>query len=343
MRTMKFITFLVGTLLVMGAAVRGSADDAEDEARIRAGLYPKLAQLPDGAGIRSTFDKAFSGVPSAAPELMALLRHSDINVAHEAAHVLGRFSSAEAAAALKDVFANDSRGLVRGGALTGLRRMGDPETASLAVSALSDSNGLVQFVGVGVLGLLKDNRNSPAILNRLDSIEQLEPESREVMLDAILETLGELGDPPGSTAVRDRLVSEANKKTNEWDVRLAAARALEAMGLADPARRVLDRLDARLTYRRMLNLEGGIARLASSRNLTIEGQSQLDSLLSELRASDPKDKDDYWGRPLRATFVSKGVFNVISDGPDKAAGTADDLSTGEAFNVYDLRVFADLF
>jgi HEAT repeat protein len=340
MRKTKLIVLL---LILVFAAVRASTDDAEDEARIRAGLYPKLATLSDGSAIRTTFDKALTGDPSAAPGLTALLKHSDINVAHEAAHVLGRFSSPEAAAALKDVFAHDGRALVRGGALTGLRRMGDPETASLAVSALSDSDGLVQFVGVGVLGLLKDSRNSPAILGRLDSIDQLEPESRKVLLDEILETLGELGDPPGSTAVRDRLAGEANKKTNEWDVRLAAARALEAMGMAALARRVLDRDDAGLTYDRMVVLRGKITRLASSKKLTIGGQGPLDSLLSELKASDPKDKDDYWGRPLRVRFVSMGVFNVVSDGPDKAVDTTDDLSTAEAFYVYDRRVFADLF
>jgi hypothetical protein len=337
MRTSRLVILLLSMLSVVGGAAPASADDAEDEADIRAGLYPKLAQLPGGDGIRRTFDKAFSGDSSAAPELMALLRHSDINVAHEAAHVLGRFPSAEAAAALKDVFANETRGLVRVGALTGLTRMADAATASLAVSALSDSEGIVQLGGVGVLGLLRDSRNSASILAYLDSA------SPQVPPEEVFGTLGELGDPPGSTAVRDRLASESNKKTNEWDVRLAAARALETMGMADLARRVLDRDDAGLTYDRMVVLRGKIARLASSRNLTIEGQSQLDSLLGELKASDPKGKDDYWGRPLRARFVSKGVFNVVSDGPDKTADTGDDLSTGEAFNVYDRRVFADLF
>jgi len=37
------------------------------------------------------------------------------------------------------------------------------------------------------------------------------------------------------------------------------------------------------------------------------------------------------------------AFNVVSDGPDGAAGTTDDLSTTETFDAYVARVFGDLF
>jgi hypothetical protein len=42
-------------------------------------------------------------------------------------------------------------------------------------------------------------------------------------------------------------------------------------------------------------------------------------------------------------FVVPTGFNVVSDGPDRTARTADDMSTAELFDVYEARVFGDLF
>jgi hypothetical protein len=41
--------------------------------------------------------------------------------------------------------------------------------------------------------------------------------------------MGTLGDPPGSTAVRDRLLAEANDKRHSFDLRYGAALGLKAM------------------------------------------------------------------------------------------------------------------
>lgn len=40
-----------------------------------------------------------------------------------------------------------------------------------------------------------------------------------------------------------------------------------------------------------------------------------------------RDRKDTWGRPLHIVAKSAGEFEVISDGPDRIAGTSDDLTS----------------
>ena len=44
-------------------------------------------------------------------------------------------------------------------------------------------------------------------------------------------------------------------------------------------------------------------------------QAAIDSVLDRIGAH--RVRDDYWGRSLRVIFISRGVFRVVSDGPDQ--------------------------
>jgi hypothetical protein len=91
----------------------------------------------------------------------------------------------------------------------------------------------------------------------------------------------------------------------------------------------------------LLTLESIIRRAAATARTTLNSQGALDLLLAQTDAGN--DRNDLWDRPLRLSFVSPGVFHVISDGPDKKPNTTDDMSTAEPFKAYDQRVFGDLF
>ena len=56
----------------------------------------------------------------------------------------------------------------------------------------------------------------------------------------LLESLGRMGDPEGSTSVRDRLLQVAQDKSLDFDLRLGAANGLETMGLGESVKAVLD-------------------------------------------------------------------------------------------------------
>lgn len=324
--------------LFLMAATLASADegwDAQETRFLREQLYLRIEHLPDFASIKQTFEKAIAGDGSAASELAVLVRHSNEDAAGAAAQALGRFPSEAASTALRQTYTNDGRFIVRVNALFGLSRMRDPATASLALAALNDENVIIQGGGLGALEGLGDSAHSAAILQYMDRQSPGEADG-----DLLL-AVGKLGDPPGSTAVRDRLVSEANKKTNALGVRYAAARGLKAMGLANLVKPILDIMYARNTSDSLSVVKGAMQALAAKRGVTVKGQGDVDALLRDIQVG--RHKEDTWGRPLRARFVSQGVFHVVSDGPDMTSDTADDMSTAETLTTYLHRVFPDQF
>jgi HEAT repeat protein len=326
-------------IVLLAAALVVAADegwDARETRGVRQVIYPAIEHLPDFVQIKETFEKGLAGDATAAPALVTLVKHTNEDVAGTAAEMLGRFPSEAASAALKESYSADPRSIVRAHALAGLARMKDGATASLAIAALSGDDEPLQGAGLGALELLGDNTNSGAILQYLDR----HPE--EVSGD-LLESLGQLGDPPGSTAVRDKLLAEANKKTNRFGLRYSAALGLQAMGLADLVKPLLDYSKAENTNSDMIVLKGAMERLAASRGVTIKGQADVDTLLRDADVTEKRYKTDLWKRPIRARFVSQGLFHVVSDGPDMTPDTSDDLSSGEAWTVYVRRVFPDLF
>jgi hypothetical protein len=310
--------------------------DQDQTRAVRDLTYPLVARLPDGATLRATLDGALSGDPSVVPDLITLMGHSNDDVAVSAAKLLGRFLDPRASVALKRVLAEDPRPLMRSIALASLGRMRDPGAATLALAALSSADDYMKGAGGTALGLIGDNTNTPAILDYLDSMA-----SRGILDTGAFDILAELGDPPGSTAARDRLLAEANKKTNDFDDRLQAALALKKMGLAQLVIRLLDRSDALDTRNSITTLKGAITAFAAGRGIQLRDQASLDGVLA--RIDEPSIRSDSWGRLLRARFVSIGIFDVVCDGPDRTPNTADDMSTAEPFPAYDKRVFADLF
>jgi hypothetical protein len=324
--------------LFLIAATLARADegwDAQEARFLRDQLYLQIEHLPDFASIKQTFEKAIVGDASAASELATLVRHSNEDVAGAAAQALGRFPSEAASVALRNAYTNNGRFTVRVNALAGLARMRDPATANLALAALNDENVIIQGGGLGALEGLGDSAYSTAILQYMDRQSPGEADG-----DLLL-AVGKLGDPPGSTAVRDRLVSEANKKTNPFDVRYGAARGLKEMGLANLVKPIFDIACARNTNDSLIVVKGAMVALAAKRGITVKGQGDVDTLLRDIQVG--RHKEDTWGRPLRAKFVSQGVFHVVSDGPDTTPDTTDDMSTAETLDAYLDRIFPDQF
>jgi hypothetical protein len=329
---------VIGTCVLLCAVLPVSADEEWDarEARGVRRTYPAFENVSDFAQVKDVFERGLSGDATVAPALAALVKHANEDVASIAAQMVGRFPSEMVSTALQGSYASDPRLLVRAGALAGLARMKDPATAPLALAALSSDNEDMREIGLGALERLGDNRHAAAILQYLDQ------HRAEVSVD-MLENLGRMGDPPGSTAVRDRLLAEANNKRNRFNTRHSAALALESMGLAHLVKPILNYSDAVNTNSTLIVVKGTMEDLAVERSLTVKGQADVDVLLRDIKFSDPRRKQDEWERPLRAKFVSQGVFHVVSDGPDMAPETEDDLSTAEPWIVYRNRVFPDLF
>jgi HEAT repeat protein len=328
-----------GSIALISWAVVAVADEGwnEREARaLRQQVYFAIEHLSDFAEIKATFEKGLSNDASAATALAALVSHANRDVASTAAQMLGRFPSPASSTALQNSYATDARILVRAGALAGLARMKDPATAALAIAALEGDDEAMQGAGIGALEALGDSSQSGAILHYYDR----HPD--EISGDRLV-ALGKLGDPPGSTLVRDRLVAEANNKTNPFRLRYSAALGLRAMGLAGLVQPILDISNARNTNSNLIVLKGAMERLALTRGVTVKSQAEVDALLRDVQVDDPRDKQDFWKRPLRAKFVSQGVFHVVSDGPDMTPNTPDDLSTAERSDAYLDRVFPDQF
>jgi hypothetical protein len=322
----------------MPAASSGKWDDWDATmARVtRERTYRLIAGLPDFPEIRDAFERAFSDDASVAPELMRLVGHRDDAVAYTAAPLLGRFPSQAASSLLKHTYETEERLAVRIRALSGLVRMGDPAAPTLAIAALSSEVPGMPGAGIGALEPLGDSANSQALLGFLDQhADSMDPDW--------LEILGRLGDPPGSTAVRDRLLAEAVNKRRHFDVRVGAARGLEKMGLGglEPAHRILDLKRADATAQSLIVVEGEVSDLAAKRFDTIRSQTAVEALLRD--ADLGPHRVDEWGRLVRVKYVSEGVFDVISDGPDSAPETTDDISLAEPFRAYRTRVFGDLF
>jgi HEAT repeat protein len=311
--------------------------DSDQERAVRTTIIPTVTRLADGATAAATFDKALARDPTAVPGLLALLDHRLIDVATAAAKVLGWFPGAQASAALKQRVASDPRLPMRVVALMALGRMRDPEADALAVQAVRGSDPAMQGAGGVALGLIGNSNHAAVVVEYLDQGKAAgDPPDEEAFA-----VLAAMGDPPGSTIVTDRLVSEANQKSSELSVRYAAAFALEKMGRGPLVQKLLDLNDADSTWGRMLALQQSIASFAASKNTPLNSQTALDAVLAQVE----KDGrgDDYWGRPLRAVFVAPTGFNVISDGPDRTPRTADDMSTAELFDHYEARVFGGLF
>lgn len=332
------IRTVIGTCVLLWVALSARADQAWDarEAEHVRRLYLAFDQLPDFPQIEAAFERGLAGDATVAPALAALVRHANEDVAFTAAEMLGRFPTEMASTALKDSYATDQREVVRAGALSGLARMKDPATAPLALAALASDDEGIRGMGVGALELLGDNRYASAILQYLDQHRS------EASVD-LFESLGQMGDPSGSTAVRDRLLAEANNKRNRFTTRYHAALGLKSMGLTHLVKPIFDYSDAENTNSALIVLKGAMDDLATQRNVTVRSQGNVDTLLRDVSFPDPRSKQDEWERSLRAKYASVGVFHVVSDGPDMTPNTADDLSTAEAWIVYSNRIFPDLF
>jgi hypothetical protein len=322
-------------LLCVGAGVHADEDwHAREERGVRELLYPTIKDLPDFTQIQATFDRGLANDTAVAEQLVALLQHSNADVAATAAEMLGRFPSDAGAAALQDCYARDARIDVRAGAMWGLVRMAHPAGAQLASEALFGDDEEMQAAGLGALEESGDSAYASVLLQWVDQAGR-RPDQR------LLLALGRMGDTPGSTVVRDRLLAEANDKHNLLANRVAAAEGLESMGMATLVKPILDYVIADTTGTTLDSLKRRMRRLAAARGLSVSGQADVDSLLRDVEYSAPKQ--DGWERPLRAVYVSRGVFHLVSDGPDAVANTSDDLSTAEAFSVYTRRVFPGLF
>jgi hypothetical protein len=318
-----------------GIVVLGDEEWDKNEARVvREQVYSGIARLSDFPQVKATLDAALASDPASAPALVLLLKHANEDVASTAAQALGRFPGGVNAAALRSTYGTEQRVMVRINALAGLARMKDPEAGTLARAALFDQDEMIQGGGLGALEKLGDSANSAAILSYMDR-------QATGYAPSLFEILGKLGDPPGSTAVRDRLLSEANNKGKNFDTRLEAARGLETMGQAALVQHVLDLGVADETSQSLPVVAGAMQRYALTKGVVINGQGAVEGVLQG--ADLGRDRLDGWDRPFRARFVSVGVFDVVSDGPDKVPNTPDDLSSAEPFGAYQKRVFGDLF
>lgn len=329
------LALLLSTLSMSVMAAPDEGWDAREARGVRTTVYPAIEHLPDFVQVKETFEKALSGDAASAPALMLLLRHTNEDVASTAAQALGRFPSPAVSSALQDSYATDTRVMVRVNALAGLARMKDSVTAPLALAALAGEDETIQGGGLGALEALGDKAHSASILQYLE----LHPEEET---GDLLEALGRLGDPPGSTAVRDKLVGEANDKLSPFAIRYRAALGLKAMGLADLVKPIIDISKANNTNSSLIILKSAMTKLAAQEKRQIRAQADVDALLRDVVVDSRRRKDE-WGRPLRAKFASEASFHVISDGPDMIPQTADDLSTAEALDAYIDRAFPDQF
>jgi HEAT repeat protein len=333
MRMRAAIAGLAGLLIVL--PVRADQDWDEREGRAVRSMYPAIQHLPDFPQIKETFEKGLSGDASVSAVLATLLKHANQDVATTAAQMLGRFPSAAASAALQESYNTEERLLVRVNALAGLARMKDPATAPLAVAALGGNDEAMQGAGLGALEALGDSAYSAAIL----LFYERHPD--EISADG-LEALGKLGDPPGSTSVRDKLVGVANNKGSNFALRYGAALGVSAMGMGNLVKPILDIEKTRDSQSNLILVRRAMARLAGKKGVTVNSQSVVDALLRDVEVRQ-RDKQDLWKRPLRAKFVSQNLFHVVSDGPDMTPDTQDDISTAEDLNAYLDRVFPDQF
>ncbi|HKC11250.1 MAG TPA: HEAT repeat domain-containing protein [Vicinamibacteria bacterium] len=328
---------LVVALFGVWPAVADQAWDDREAQAVRNKVYLRIASLPDFSQIKQTLELALNNDPSSVPVLLALIGHPNETVAGTAAQALGRFTSSTVSSALQAAFQSDSRSLVRSGALMGLARMKDTATVTLAKSALSDADLIVQGAGVNAIYALGDPANGPTILSFLDQ------HPGDYSGGDLLEDLARLGNPPGSTVVSDRLLAEANNKMNPFDYRYSAAFGLKTMGLAAQVQGILDRQTASDTYNRMVGLKSAMTALAASKSMSVSNQADVDALVAGATANYSRLKQDLWGNAVRVVFVSSGVFQVVSNGPDQLPNTADDQSTAETWPSYDARMFKSLF
>ena len=94
--------------------------------------------------------------------------------------------------------------------------------------------------------------------------------------------MGKLGDPPGATAVRDRLLAEANKKSNDFALRYSSALGLQAMGLSDLVKPIIDFEKAQDTNSTLIVVKGAMEALAAKRGVTVKEQTEVEALLGDV-------------------------------------------------------------
>lgn len=306
--------------------------DTEEAEILRSVTYPEVKLLADYAQVRDVFERAIANDATAAAALSSMVGHSNEEAAAAAAAALGRFPSPGAASRLKQAFDADARAGVRTGALAGLLRMHDPETGLLAVRALSDPALEMQVAGALTLRNLRDGRYGAALVAYYDQ----HPKERR-----LLEWLGCVGDAPGSTVVRDRLLAEANNKALDFSKRVRAAYGLEEMGHAALVRRILDRQKGDQTHQSLGVVEDEVRELAARRGLTIPSQPDVDALLRD--ADLERHRKDMWDHPIRVKIIREGEIRASSDGPDGVPGSEDDLTTPESYGAWAYRVFPEQF
>lgn len=139
------VTALIMLAVTIQVAAAGSP---RTDADIREALYPILSEVSDGQHVREVFERAFADDREVVPELLLLVEHSDVDVAREAAIVVGRFHESVVTERLKAVFRGPSRSLVRVGALFGLLKANDQQTVEFARSALQSKDYILQLGGL---------------------------------------------------------------------------------------------------------------------------------------------------------------------------------------------------
>jgi hypothetical protein len=210
--------------------------------------------------------------------------------------------------------------------------MRDPEAGALAARALSDPAPQVQVAGAATLSSLGDGRYGAALVAYYDTHEGER---------VILEWLGCVGDAPGSTLVRDRLLAEANNRALDFSKRVLAAHALEEMGHADLVRRLLDREKGDQTHQSLGVVQFELRELAASRGITLRSQAGVDGLLRDAELG--RHRKDMWDRAIRVKFIREGEIRTSSDGPDGIAGNDDDLTSAESYGAWAHRLFPEQF
>lgn len=136
--------------------------------------------------------------------------------------VLGEVGGATAVSFLTSTLAHaDAR--VRRETVISLARIGGEDSGILALGMLGDSDADVRAGAVRAVGVLKVERALRPLLKLLGDEEQ------DAVVEQILRSLGQLGDPSAVSAVEKRAVGSFLRKPPK-DVRVAAYTALGAIG-----------------------------------------------------------------------------------------------------------------
>lgn len=127
---------------------------------------------------------------------------------------------------------------VRSEAARGLARVGGDRAVRLLLGALDDPDQAVRSVTAEGLGLIGGRQVVPALLDRLGV------ESRDAVQVALIESLGQIGDARAVPTLRRRATA-GSFVAGATDVRLAAFRALWAIGSPEARTVVMQALEDR--------------------------------------------------------------------------------------------------